>query len=324
MVMIREKSQIILIVEDERDVALSMKEFLGDLGYPIELVADGAKGLARMRELQPRAVLLDLRLPLLDGLELLKHATAEFPEMPVIVVSGKGMITDVVAALRLGAWDYLMKPLDEMEILTHSLLRSLDRSQLMRDNREYREHLEEEVQRRTTQLELANQALEGKQLALREVLSSVEEEKKAIGEQVVANVEKIVLPMVRALKEGLSRSQKKIIDQLETALEEIASPFTDKLSRQVASLTPAEVRICNLVRNGLGVKEIADIERIAPETVGAHRRNIRRKLGVAHKKVNLETYLRTLVRTSDGEDGAAHHPPRVSHKQHPAPSRVRR
>ncbi|HZZ43259.1 MAG TPA: response regulator [Tepidisphaeraceae bacterium] len=294
------KHPTILIVEDERDVALSMEAFLEERGYAIVTAGDGGKGLEKIRGIRPDAVLLDLRMPVMDGLDILKHTAAEYPEMPVIVVSGKGRMMDVVLALRLGAWDYLIKPLDDMEVLAHSLARALDRARLLRENRMYREHLEEEVQNRTAQLELANQALQGKHMALREVLGMMEEEKKSIGEQVVANVERIIIPLVRSLKEGLSRGQQKIIEQLEAGLAEIVSPFTDQLSREVSSLTPAEVRICNLIRNGLGVKEIAGIEHISPETVGAHRRNIRRKLGVANKKVNLTTYLQTLMKS--GED----------------------
>ncbi len=133
------------------------------------------------------------------------------------------------------------------------------------------------------------------------MLGAVEVEKNAVGKQVTSNVEKVILPLVRSLKEGLPRPQQNIAEQLEKALAEIVSPFAHRLSNELASLTPAEVRICNLVRNGLGVKEIAAMEKLSPETIAAHRRNIRRKLGVAHKKINLTTYLRTLMHDAGTE-----------------------
>ncbi|MDB5327579.1 MAG: adenylate/guanylate cyclase with and sensor [Phycisphaerales bacterium] len=153
-----------------------------------------------------------------------------------------------------------------------------------------------------TEQVLSELALKEKNLALKEILATVEAEKRVIGEQVVANVEKVVMPLVRSLGEGLGRVHTDTIRQLEAALENIASPFTHQLSRQFASLSPTELKICNLIRNGLGVKQVAEIEHLAPETVATHRRNIRRKLGIANEKANLTSFLRLLM--EEGGDKA--------------------
>lgn len=89
---------------------------------------------------------------------------------------------------------------------------------------------------------------------------------------------------------------------MEKALEEIVSPFVDKVARDVSSLTPTEIRICTFVRRGMAVKEIADVEHLSPETIAAHRRSIRRKLGLSHRKVNLGSYLQTIFGDADSGD----------------------
>ena len=67
----------------------------------------------------------------------------------------------------------------------------------------------------------------------------------------------------------------------------------------MASLSATELRVCALVKRGLAVKEIAELEHLSPETVAAHRRSIRRKLGIAHTKINLTTYLQTAFHATD-------------------------
>lgn len=132
----------ILIIDDEPVVRESMLVYLSDSGYSVHAAADGMRALAMFRELRPDLVICDLRMPQIDGIELLRTINSESPETPVIVVSGQGSMLDVVAALRLGASDYLVKPLVDMEMLEHAVRRALERGQLLRENRLYREQLE--------------------------------------------------------------------------------------------------------------------------------------------------------------------------------------
>jgi putative two-component system response regulator len=99
-------------------------------------------------------------MPELDGLEVLEIIAKEAPELPVLMVSGTGVITDVVEALHRGAWDYLLKPVNDLSILRHTVAKALERATLLRENREYRNRLEEMVSLRTRQLEAANAQLE--------------------------------------------------------------------------------------------------------------------------------------------------------------------
>ncbi len=132
----------VLIVDDEPLVRESMAVYLSDSGYHVLLAEDGREGLRLFREKLPHLVICDLRMPAVDGLDLLKIVTSESPETPVIVVSGQGDMADVVTSLRLGACDYLFKPIVEMEVLEHAVRRALERGHLLRENLQYRQKLE--------------------------------------------------------------------------------------------------------------------------------------------------------------------------------------
>jgi DNA-binding CsgD family transcriptional regulator len=110
---------------------------------------------------------------------------------------------------------------------------------------------------------------------------------------VQANVEKILMPILHALSLELPRSHKKYVEILRTNLEEIASPFINHLSRRFLSLTPTEIKICKLIRNGMRTKEIAQIQGVSMATINRHREHIRGKLDIINRDVNLATYLQS-------------------------------
>jgi signal transduction histidine kinase len=143
----------VLCIDDERVIRETLASYLEDSGFGVLIAANGREGLDLFRGEKPQAVLVDLRMPEMDGLEVLAAVTREAPETPVIVVSGTGSLADVVEALRRGAWDYIIKPIGDMAIVELALRKALDRARLLRENRRYREHLEEEVRTRTSELE---------------------------------------------------------------------------------------------------------------------------------------------------------------------------
>jgi PAS domain S-box-containing protein len=143
----------ILIIEDEAPVRLSMAAYLNDFGY-LTLEADnGSAGLEMFRKKTPDLILLDLRMPGMDGLKVLSVLSEEAPDTPVIVVSGAGKIEDVVEALRKGAWDYMLKPISDMQVLMHAIGKALERARLLLDNRRHQRDLEVSVRERTAELE---------------------------------------------------------------------------------------------------------------------------------------------------------------------------
>lgn len=150
---------VILTIDDESVIRASIRSYLEDYDYTVLEAKNGRLGLEIFNNQHVDLILVDLRMPEVDGLELLNEVRGQSPDMPVIVVSGTGDISEVVDALRLGAWDYLLKPIDDMSILLHSVEKGLERARLIRDNKNYQERLEERVEQKTVELSQINARL---------------------------------------------------------------------------------------------------------------------------------------------------------------------
>ncbi|BBH47210.1 fused response regulator/phosphatase [Pseudomonas sp. KU43P] len=135
-------SATLLIIDDDDVVRASLAAYLEDSGFSVLQASNGQQGLQVFEEHQPDLVICDLRMPQMGGLELIRQISERAPQLPVIVVSGAGVMSDAVEALRLGAADYLIKPLEDLAVLEHSVRRALDRSRLVLENQRYRDKLE--------------------------------------------------------------------------------------------------------------------------------------------------------------------------------------
>ncbi len=165
----------VLVIDDESAIRSSFSYFLEDLGYTVYQAENGRDGLQKLQDKQPDVILTDLRMPELDGLEVLKQVASIAPETPVVVISGTGRIQDVVEALHLGAWDYLLKPVEDLVVLEHVVSRALARVVLGRENRRYQEDLEALVRERTEALERTNRELEISRRQIISILSQAAE-----------------------------------------------------------------------------------------------------------------------------------------------------
>ena len=154
---------------------------------------------------------------------------------------------------------------------------------------------EEELQETNRQLTVERKALQEANIALRTVLSRIEEEKRDIQRDIQSNVEKVLMPIVYALAMELPKPQRRYVELLRDNLEEITSPFIARLSDQQRSLTPTEIAICNMIRSGLTSKDIAQMRGVSPATINRHRERIRRKLGLVGSETNLASYLQTIM-----------------------------
>ncbi|SDH57575.1 Serine phosphatase RsbU, regulator of sigma subunit [Pseudomonas benzenivorans] len=135
-------SATLLIIDDDEVVRASLAAYLEDSGFNVLQAGNGLEGLDVFQREHPDVVICDLRMPQVDGLELIRRINALQVETPVIVVSGAGVMNDAVEALRLGAADYLIKPLEDLAVLEHSVRRALDRANLRLENQRYRDKLE--------------------------------------------------------------------------------------------------------------------------------------------------------------------------------------
>ncbi|NTV50353.1 MAG: sigma-54-dependent Fis family transcriptional regulator [Geobacteraceae bacterium] len=136
-----EKQPTILVVEDERYVRESLTVYLDDIGYRVLSAENGQIGLEQFRSQHPDIVMTDLRMPVMDGFTLVETIAAESEFTPIVVVSGVGEINEAVRAMRLGAWDYLSKPIMNFEELQIMLERSLERANTKYELERLRRHL---------------------------------------------------------------------------------------------------------------------------------------------------------------------------------------
>lgn len=133
----------LLIIDDDALVRHSMAIYLRDSGFAVSDTGDAQVALAQLESGElPQLVITDLRMQGIDGLQLLQVLHEHYPQLPVIVISGAGVMNDVVAALRLGARDYLIKPIVDLEVLVLSVNRVLQQARLEQENQRYREQLE--------------------------------------------------------------------------------------------------------------------------------------------------------------------------------------
>lgn len=131
----------IAVIDDTDLVRNVISRHLERMGFSTHQAEDGNSGLDVIRASKPDLVVCDMRMPRLDGLGVLKVVREEFPDLPVIVMSGEGLLEDAVGALKLGAWDYISKPV-EPAVLEHAVRKALEKVALIRENRQYRANLE--------------------------------------------------------------------------------------------------------------------------------------------------------------------------------------
>jgi signal transduction histidine kinase len=157
--MTRRRQPLILTIEDESSIRDSFCSYLEDFGYAVIEAVDGVSGLDAFQTHAPDLVLLDLRMPGMGGIDVLCRIREVAPDTPVIIISGTGRIEDVVEALRRGAQDYLLKPVEDLSILMHAVEQALERARLIRETRRHHQQLESKVAERTQDLATANRQL---------------------------------------------------------------------------------------------------------------------------------------------------------------------
>jgi DNA-binding CsgD family transcriptional regulator len=154
---------------------------------------------------------------------------------------------------------------------------------------------EKAFRKREQELEVKVDSLQEASHALRVLLKQRDEDKDKIGEKVVSNVRELVLPFVQNLKQsGLDPQQRVNVEVIEANLDSIISPFASTLSAQYLSLTPQEIQIAVLIKEGKSNREIAEVMNLSRRTIESHREHMRRKMGLKHKRANLRAHLLSL------------------------------
>jgi len=170
-----------------------------------------------------------------------------------------------------------------------------DRHQYEQALQSVREELEQRVRERTRELEEKAKNLEEVNTALKVLLKRLDEDKQVLEEKVLFNMRQLIEPNLEKLKKSrLTGRQNTLLGILESNLNDIVSPFARNLSSSLIKLTPTEIQVANLIRQGKTTKEIADLLNLSTKTIAFHRENIRTKIGIKNNKINLRTYLLSL------------------------------
>jgi PAS domain S-box-containing protein len=149
----------ILIVEDDQISRMIMAVFLANSGFHVFQAVNGKEGLELFNQKAPDLLIIDLQMPEMSGLELLAAIKNDISVIPAIVVSGTGTMDIVIETLKLGAWDYLIKPFEDLVVLEIAVNKALEKARMIKENRHYQLYLEEEVFQRTAELQLREQEL---------------------------------------------------------------------------------------------------------------------------------------------------------------------
>ncbi len=298
----------LLIVDDEEAIRNLLKRMLSHEGYECETAPDAECARSLLDRHVYNLLLCDIRMPGESGLDLCRFVKSAFPEMGIVMVTVIDSLETARQALDLDIYGYIIKPVDRSQILI-GVANALRRQQLELAAKTARETLEKMVYERTAQLVKANKILEKNEAelkeraeeyedlnnALRVLLKKREEDKNILGDRILTNIKKIMIPNLERLqKSRLSPRNRHILDLIQTNIEEITSPFVKSLSSAYIDLSPNEIQVADLIRQGKHTKEIAAIMNLSENTIMTHRFHIRTKLGLKNKKTNLQTFLTSI------------------------------
>jgi DNA-binding CsgD family transcriptional regulator len=152
--------------------------------------------------------------------------------------------------------------------------------------------VEEALRESREQLKEQKQSLEEANIALKVLIKQRENDKLELEKNVLTNVKELVLPYVEKLKGApLKSGNKTLVEVIENHLKDIISPLLQKFSNAQIILTPQEIKVVALIKDGKSSKEIAGILNISETTVNFHRKNLRKKFGLKNRRMNLRSYL---------------------------------
>jgi DNA-binding CsgD family transcriptional regulator len=154
---------------------------------------------------------------------------------------------------------------------------------------------EEALRKSQAELTEEKQSLEETNIAMKVLLKQREEDKLELEKKVLNNVKDLVLPYVEKLKNSrLGAKDRTLVEIIDTHLQDIISPLLQRFVNAKILLTPQEMQVASLVKDGKTSKEIADVLNVSETTVNFHRKNLRVKFGLRNKRTNLRSYLMSI------------------------------
>lgn len=198
--------------------------------------------------------------------------------------------------------DYITKPFQKAEVLAR-LNTQLTLQRAFTEIKTLTSSLEDRVQERTHELHESNIQLQQKKreieknnIAMKVLLDQHQMARDELEDHMAARLQKLVFPYLDLLRQDMTDSQQKeYLAIIKGHLDSITEPFTKKLANPLWNLTPREVLVADMVKQGKTTREIAEILKISPRTAERFRNNVRKKIGITNKKISLYAYLCSVV-----------------------------
>ena len=241
---------VLITIDDEESVRSSVAAYFEDCGFTVIQASDGRDGIGKILALNPDVVITDLRMPLVDGLQVVDAVRQLDDNMPIIVLSGTGVLSDATEALRRGAWDYLSKPVADLEELELVVVRCLERARLVRENRDYHQNLELQVKLRTAEIRTLSTAVE-----------------QSANSVVITDVNGVIEYVNPKFTEVSGYSSEEAIGQKPSILKSDKQPdsYYADLWQTISSGREWQGEFCNKTRDGRQFWELASIAPIKDE-----------------------------------------------------------
>lgn len=276
------ESANILIVDDNPDIIRLLSQLLIEKGYQVRATKESRKVLRIAASTPPDLFLLDVDMPVMNGYELCSalKMNESLQDIPVIFVSGYENPINKIQAFDVGGVDYISKPIHAGELVSrvnsHIELFWLQKK------------LQKQVEKQTKELE---ETL----IALRVLMKQQKHEASDIEKNILSNINKLVVPFAQHLKKtDLDKNQASIVDILMSNLQQISESLIDDRDLLKMKLSPVEIQVANMIKEGKQTKEIASILNLSDLTISTHRKNIRKKLNINNHKLSLNRYLSSL------------------------------
>jgi DNA-binding response OmpR family regulator/DNA-binding CsgD family transcriptional regulator len=289
---------IILIVDDEEANLQLIGKILQNLDVDITLASSGKEALKLLESLVPDLIILDIIMPSMSGFDVCRkiRSRKSTSEVPTIFLSAKTDSEDIIKGFDIGARDYITKPFIKEELVARveTQLNIITNEKKIKN---LNNNLEEKVKERTKALTKTNEKLTDYNTALKVLMDKRDDDRIDLEHQVMANVEELILPSIERLKQtNLKKQQKELLGICEDNISKITSSFVSSMmdNGKVRGLTHRETTIANLIVQGKSSQEISTILNISESTINYHRNNIRKKVGIKNKSVNLQVYLKQL------------------------------
>lgn len=300
--------QWLLIVDDDMQLRSLLDRILCAEGFQCMVAADAAEARQILQQRTFDLILSDIRMPGESGLDFIRYAKEHCPDTAIVIISVISEPDVAREAMETGIYGYIVKPFNRNQVIitvknalrlaaleTREKNRQAELEQLIyqrtADLFETREHL----RRLQMELKSKNITLERTETALETVMDHRLRDREKSEETMLTNVKQAVQPYLEKLRQSrLTNRQARYLEILEARIQEIVSPFIRQLSSAYVELSPTELQVAHLIKEGRTTKEISTILNLSTNTVMTHRYKIRTKLGLKRKHKNLHVFLKSI------------------------------